>query len=69
MGLGADGAYTLAWIKLWVESCNFPDWRWPTCNALMDKPATYQFDLLACSTLCSDEEPASASKNDLNVSA
>ena len=37
LGLGADGAYALAWIKLWVESYNAQTDDGPICNTLVDQ--------------------------------
>ena len=42
LGLGADGAYALAWIKLWVESYNAQTDDGPICNTLVDASATDQ---------------------------
>ena len=69
MGLGADGAYALAWIKLWVESYNAQTDDGPICNTLVDKSATDQFGLLVYSKLRSVEESASVSKNNITVAA
>ena len=69
LGLGADGAYALAWIKLWVESYNAQTDDGPICNTLVDKSATDQFGLLVYSKLRSVEESASVSKNNINVAA
>ena len=46
LGLGANGAYALAWIKLWVESYNAQTDDGPICNTLVAKSATDQFGLL-----------------------
>ena len=46
LGLGANGKYALAWIKLWVESYNAQTDDGPICNTLVDKSATDQFGLL-----------------------
>ena len=69
LGLGADGAYALAWIKLWVESYNAQTDDGPICNTLVDKSATDQFGLLVYSKLRSVEESASVSKNNITVAA
>ena len=69
LGLGADGAYALAWIKLWVESYNAQTDDGPICNTLVDKSATDQFGLLVYSKLRSVEESASVSVNNINVAA
>ena len=69
LGLGADGAYALAWIKLWVESYNAQTDDGPICNTLVDKSATDQFGLLVYSKLRSVEESSSVSVNNINVAA
>lgn len=69
LGLGADGKYALAWIKLWVESYNAQTDDGPICNTLVDKSATDQFGLLVYSKLRSVEESASVSVNNVNVAA
>ena len=69
LGLGADGAYSLAWIKLWVESYNAQTDDGPICNTLVDKSATDQFGLLVYSKLRSVEESSSVSVNNINVAA
>ena len=69
LGLGADGAYALAWIKLWVESYNAQTDDGPICNTLVDKSATDQFGLLVYSKLRSVEESDSVSKNNITVAA
>ena len=69
LGLGADGAYALAWIKLWVESYNAQTDDGPICNTLVDKSATDQFGLLVYSKLRSVEESNSVSVNNINVAA
>ncbi len=69
LGLGADGAYALAWIKLWVESYNAQTDDGPICNTLVDKSATDQFGLLVYSKLRSVEESDTVSKNNINVAA
>ena len=51
LGLGADGAYALAWIKLWVESYNAQTDDGPICNTLVDASAKDQFGLLVYSKL------------------
>ena len=42
LGLGANGAYALAWIKLWVESYNAQTDDGPICNTLVDASAKDQ---------------------------
>lgn len=69
LGLGADSAYGLAWIKLWMESYNAQTDDGPICNTLVDKSASNQFGLLVYSKLRSVEESASVSKNNINVAA
>jgi len=69
LGLGADGAYALAWIKLWVESYNAQTDDGPICNTLVDQSATDQFGLLVYSKLRSVEESDTVSKNNINVAA
>ena len=69
LGLGANGKYALAWIKLWVESYNAQTDDGPICNTLVDKSATDQFGLLVYSKLRSVEESASVSVNNINVAA
>ncbi len=69
LGLGENGGYALAWIKLWVESYNAQTDDGPICNTLVDKSATDQFGLLVYSKLRSVEESASVSKNNINVAA
>ena len=85
LGLGPDGAYALAWIKLWVESYNAQyglAWikLWvgsynaqtddgPICNTLVSDSAKDQFGLLVYSKLRSVEESATVSKNNIKVAA
>jgi hypothetical protein len=69
LGLGADGKYALAWIKLWVESYNAQTDDGPICNTLVDKSAADQFGLLVYSKLRSVEESSSVSVNNVNVAA
>ena len=69
LGLGADAKYSLAWIKLWVESYNQQTDDGPICNTLVDKSATDQFGLLVYSKLRSVEESSSVSVNNVNVAA
>ncbi|MCR4655614.1 MAG: hypothetical protein K5770_05225 [Lachnospiraceae bacterium] len=69
LGLGADGAYALAWIKLWVESYNEQTDDGPICNTLVDKSATDQSGLLVYSKLRSVEESDSVSVNNITVAA
>ena len=69
LGLGENGKYALAWIKLWVESYNAQTDDGPICNVLVDASATDQFGLLVYSKLRSVEESASVSKNNITVAA
>ena len=69
LGLGADGPYALAWIKLWVESYNAQTDDGPICATLVDKSATDQFGLLVYSKLRSVEESSSVSVNNVDVAA
>ena len=68
-GLGADAAYSLAWIKLWMGSYNAQTDDGPICNTLVDASATDQFGLLVYSKLRSVEESATVSVNNINVAA
>ncbi len=69
LGLGENGKYALAWIKLWVGSYNAQTDDGPICNTLVDQSATDQFGLLVYSKLSSVEESASVSKNNITVAA
>ena len=69
LGLGENGAYALASIKLWVESYNAQTDDGPICNTLVDKSATDQFGLLVYSKLRSVEESDTVSKNNIDVAA
>ena len=69
LGLGADGKYALAWIKLWVESYNAQTDDGPICNTLVNESANGQFGLLVYSKLRSVEESASVSVNNINVAS
>ena len=68
-GLGANGKYALAWIKLWVESYNAQTDDGPICNTLVDQSATDKFGLLVYSKLRSVQESESVSKNNIKVAA
>lgn len=68
-GLGENGKYALAWIKLWVGSYNAQTDDGPICNTLVDASATDQFGLLVYSKLRSVEESASVSKNNITIAA
>jgi len=69
LNLDENGAYALAWIKLWVGSYNAVTDDGPICNNLVQKSATDQFGLLVYSKLRSVEESAEASVNNINVAA
>lgn len=69
LGLGADGKYALAWIKLWVESYNAQTDDGPICNTLVTDSATDQAGLLVYSKLRSVEESATVSVNNIKVAA
>lgn len=69
LGLGENGKYALAWIKLWVESYNEQTDDGPICNTLVTDSATDQAGLLVYSKLRSVEESASVSKNNITVAA
>ncbi|MCR5731933.1 MAG: hypothetical protein K6G51_03205 [Sphaerochaetaceae bacterium] len=68
-GLGENGAYGLAWIKLWVTSYNEQTDDGPICNTLVSSSATDQFGLLVYSKLRSVQESDSVSKNNIKVAA
>ncbi len=61
LGLGENGKYALAWIKLWVESYNAQTDDGPICNILVDSSAVNKFGLLVYSKLRSVEESAETS--------
>ena len=69
LGLGPDGCYALAWIKLWVESYNEQTDDGPICKTLVDKSAKDQFGLLVYSKLRSVQETDSVSVNNIDVAA
>jgi hypothetical protein len=69
LGLGANGAYALAWIKLWVNNYNEQTDDGPICNILVDSSAKDQSGLLVYSKLRSVKESASVSVNNINVAA
>ena len=69
LGLGADGKYALAWIKLWVGSYNAQTDDGPICNTLVSDSATDQCGLLVYSKLRSVEESAGVSVNNIKVAA
>ncbi len=68
-GLGENGKYALAWIKLWVGSYTAVEDDGPICNNLTDASATDQFGLLVYSKLRSIEESDSKSVNNIKVAA
>lgn len=69
LGLGENGKYALAWIKLWVESYNAQTDDGPICNILVTDSATDQSGLLVYSKLRSVEESDSVSKKNVTVAA
>lgn len=69
LGLGENGKYGLAWIKLWVESYNTQTDDGPICATLTDKSAMDQFGLLVYSKLRSIKESDSVSVNNIKVAA
>ena len=69
LGLGANGAYALAWIKLWVGNYNEQTDDGPICNTLVDASAKDQSGLLVYSKLRSVEESATVSVNNIKVAA
>ncbi len=69
LGLGADGKYALAWIKLWVESYNAQTDDGPICNTLVTSSATDQAGLLVYSKLRSVEESDGVSVANVKVAA
>ena len=69
LGLGPDAKYSLAWIKLWVNSYNAQTDDGPICNILVDKSAVDQFGLLVYSKVRSVEESDTVSVNNLKVAA
>ena len=69
LGLGENGKYGLAWIKLWVERYSAQTDDGPICNILVDKSATDQFGLIVYSKLRSVKESESVSVNNVKVAA
>ena len=69
LGLGENGKYSLAWIKLWVNSYNAVTDDGPICNILVDKSAVDQFGLLVYSKVRSVEESDTVSVNNIKVAA
>ncbi len=68
-GLGENGKYALAWIKLWVNSYNEQTDDGPICNILVKKSSVDQFGLLVYSKVRSVEETDETSVTNLNVAA
>jgi hypothetical protein len=68
-GLGPNGKYALAWIKLWVKQYNAQTDDGPISNTLTDKSATDQFGLLVYSKLRSITETDTVSTNNVTVAA
>ena len=68
-GLGANGAYALAYIKLFVGAYNAQTDDGPICQTLVTDSATYQSGLLVYSKLRSVEESAGVSVNNINIAA
>ena len=69
LGLGENGKYALAWIKLWVNSYNAVTDDGPICNTLVTKSAVDQFGLLVYSKVRSVEETDEVSVNNIKVAA
>ena len=69
LGLDENGAYALAWIKLWMDSYQAVEDDGPICNTLVQASATDQFGLLVYSKLRSVEESDTVSKNNIKVAA
>lgn len=67
--LDANGIYSLAWIKLWVESYKAETDDGPICTALVKNSSVDQSGLLVYSKLRSVEESAESSKNNIKVAA
>jgi hypothetical protein len=68
-GLDENGAYALAWIRLWVENYNAQTDDGPICETLTSASATDQSGLLVYSKLRSIEESAETSVNNITVAA
>lgn len=69
LGLDENGAYALAWIKLWVNSYNAQTDDGPICNTLVQTSATDKFGLLVYSKVRSVEESDTVSVNNIKVAA
>jgi len=69
LGLGENGKYALAWIKLWVNSYNAVTDDDPICKTLVDVSAVDKFGLLVYSKVRSIEETDTVSLNNIKVAA
>ncbi len=69
LGLGENGKYSLAWIKLWVESYNAQTDDGPISQILTKNTATDQFGLLVYSKLRSTQESSEVSNHNITVAA
>ena len=69
LGLGENGKYALAYIKLWVGSYSAQTDDGPICNTLVDKSAADQFGLLVYSKLRSVQETDTVSKSNVTIAA
>jgi hypothetical protein len=69
LGLGENGKYGLAWVKLWVENYNEETDDGPICNILVSDSATDQSGLLVYSKLRSIEESDTVTKNNVTIAA
>ena len=69
LGLGENGKYALAWIKLWVNSYNAVTDDGPICKTLVDASAVDKFGLLVYSKVRSIEESETMSLNNIAVAA
>ena len=69
LGLGENGKYALAWIKLWVNSYNEQTDDGPICNILVKKSSVDQFGLLVYSKVRSVQETDETSVTNLTVAA
>ena len=68
-GLGPNGKYALAWIKLWVNSYNKQTDDGPISTTLTSKSSKDLFGLLVYSKLRSIEETDTVSTNNITVAA
>lgn len=69
LNLGKNGAYALAWIKLWVGGYNEQTDDGPICNTLVSASATDKSGLLVYSKLRSVEESPEVSVDNVKVAA